>query len=111
MESDSLVNRTVSPVEFVPASIVSSDGFIPIRRRAKRKRARIFESSDIGNVDNCLVNDNNGNIASSENGEAVDIVTDDVTVIVKQVIAVLQITALPVIVTILLVVKLVTAVL
>ena len=29
MESDSSVNRTVSPVEFVPASIVSSDGFIP----------------------------------------------------------------------------------
>ena len=78
MESDSLVNRTVSPVEFVPASIVSSDGFIPIRRRAKRKRARIFESSDIGNVDNCLFNDDNGEIASSENGETVDSIIDDV---------------------------------
>ena len=76
MESDSLVNCTVSPVEFVPASIVSSDGFIPIRRRAKRKRARIFESSDI--VDNCLVNDNNGDIASSENGDTVDTIIDDV---------------------------------
>ena len=43
MESDSLVNRTVPPVYFVLASIASSDGFIPIRRRAKRKRARIFE--------------------------------------------------------------------
>ena len=31
MESESLVNRTVLSVEFVPASIVSSDGFIPIR--------------------------------------------------------------------------------
>ena len=50
-ESDSLVNRTVPPVEFVPASLVSSDGFLPIRRRAKRKRARIFESSDIANAD------------------------------------------------------------
>lgn len=78
MESDSLVNRTVPPVDFVPASIVSSDGFIPIRRRAKRKRARIFESSDIDNVDNCLVNDNNGDTASSENGQAVDIIIDDV---------------------------------
>ena len=78
IESDSLVNRTVPPVDFVPANIVSSDGFIPIRRRAKRKRARIFESSDIGNVDNCLVNDNNGDTASSENGEAVHIVIDDV---------------------------------
>ena len=58
MKSDSLVNRTVPPVESVPTSIGSSDGFIPIRRRTKRKRARIFESSDIGNVDNCLVNDN-----------------------------------------------------
>ena len=38
----------------------------------------IFESSGIGNVDNCLVNDNNGDTASSENGEAVDIITDDV---------------------------------
>ena len=46
MESDSLVNRTVLPVEFVPASIISSDGFIPIRRRAKRNCAMIFESSD-----------------------------------------------------------------
>ena len=78
MESDSLVNRTVLPVDFVPASIVSSEGFIPIRRKAKRKRARIFESSDIGNVDNCLLNDNNGDTASSENGEAVDIIIDDV---------------------------------
>ena len=78
VESDSLVNRTVLPVEFVPGSIVSSDGFIPIRRRAKRKRAGIFESSDIGNVDNCLVNDNNGDTASSENGETVDIIIDDV---------------------------------
>ena len=78
MESDSLVNRTVPPVEFVPASIVSSDGFLPIRRRAKRKLARIFESSDIGNVDNCLVNANNGDTASSENGETVDIIIDDV---------------------------------
>ena len=42
MEPDSLVNRTVPPVDFVPASIVSLDGFIPIRRRAKRKCARIF---------------------------------------------------------------------
>ena len=67
MESDSLVNRTVS-----------SDGFIPICRRAKRKRARIFESGDIGKVDNCLVNDNIGDTASSENGETVDIVIDDV---------------------------------
>ena len=41
-ESDSLVNRTVPPGEFVPASIVSSDGFILIRCRAKRKCARIF---------------------------------------------------------------------
>ena len=80
MESDSLVNRTVPPVHFVPASIVSSDGFIPIRRRAKRKRAGIFESSYIGNVDNCLVNDNNGDTASSENGEAVDIVIYDVNI-------------------------------
>ena len=71
MESDSLVNHRVPPVEFVPASIVSSDRFILIRRRAKRKRARIFESSDI-------VNDNNGDTASSENGEAVDIIIDDV---------------------------------
>ena len=78
MESDSLVNHTVPLVEFVPASIVSSDGFIPIRRRAKRKRARIFESCDIANVDNCLVNDNNGDTASGENGETVDIVIDDV---------------------------------
>ena len=78
MESDSLVNRTVPPVDFVPASIVSSDGFIPIRRRAKHKRVRIFESSDNGNVGNCLVNDNNGVTASSENGETVDIVIDDV---------------------------------
>ena len=78
MKSDSLVNRTVPPVEFVPTSIGSSDGFIPIRRRTKRKRARIFESSDIGNVDNCLVNDNNGGTASSENGETVDIIIDDV---------------------------------
>ncbi|XP_015778437.1 PREDICTED: uncharacterized protein DDB_G0288805-like [Acropora digitifera] len=78
MESDSLANRPVPPVEFVPASIVSSDGFIPIHRRPKRKRARIFESSDIGNDDNCLVNDNNGDTASSENGETVDITIDDV---------------------------------
>ena len=78
MESDSLANRTVPLVEFVPLSTVSLDGFIPIRRRAKRKRARIFESSDIGNVDNCLVNDNNGDTACSENGETVDIVIDDV---------------------------------
>ena len=78
MESDSLVNRTVPPFEFVPATTVSSNGFIPIRRRAKRKRARIFESSDIGNVYNCLVNDNNGDIASSENNETVDIIIDDV---------------------------------
>ena len=78
MESDSLVNRTVPLVDFVPASIVSSDGFIPIHRRDKRKRARIFESSDIGDVDNCLVNDNNGDTASSENGEAVDVIIDDV---------------------------------
>ena len=78
VESDSLVNRTVTPAEFVPAGIVSSDGFTPIRRRAKRKRARIFESSDNGNVDNCLVNDNNGETASSENDETVDIIIDDV---------------------------------
>ena len=51
VESDPLGNRRVPLVEFVPASTVSSDGFIPIRRRAKRKCARIFESSDIGNVD------------------------------------------------------------
>ena len=78
MESDSLVDRTVPAVDFVPASIVSSNGFTPIRRRAKRKPARIFESSDIGNVDNCLVNDNNGDTASNENGQAVDIIIDDV---------------------------------
>ena len=78
MESDYLANRPVPPVEFVPASNVSSDGFVPILRRAKRKRARIFESSDIGNVDNCLVNDNNGDIASSENGETVYSIIDDV---------------------------------
>ena len=78
MESDSLVNRTVPTVEFVPASTVCSDKFIPIRRRAKRKRARIFEGSDIGNVDKCWVNDNNGDTASSENGETVDIIIDDV---------------------------------
>ena len=78
MESDSLVNRTVLPVKSVPASIVYSDGFLPIRRRAKRKRARIFESSAIANVDNCLVNDNNGDTASSENRETVDIINDDV---------------------------------
>ena len=63
---------------FVPASTVSSDGFIPIRRRAKRKRARIFESSDIDKVNNCLVNDNNGDTASNENGETVDIIIDGV---------------------------------
>ena len=40
--------------------------------------ARIFESSDIGNVDNCLVNDNNGDTASSENGETIDIIIDAV---------------------------------
>ena len=78
MESDSSVNCPVPPVEFVPASIVSSDGFMQIRRRAKGKRARIFESNDIGNVDNCLVNDNNGDTASSENGETVDVIIDDV---------------------------------
>ena len=61
MESDSFVNLSVPPVEFVPASIISSDGFTPIRCRTKRKRARIFESSDIGNVANCLVNDDNNN--------------------------------------------------
>ena len=77
MESDSSVNRKVPPVELVPASIVSSDGFIPIRLRARRNRARIFESSDIGNVYNCLLN-NNGDTASSENGEAVDIIIYDV---------------------------------
>ena len=97
MESDSLVNRAVMnasalPVEFVPGSVVSSDGFLPIRRTAKRKRARIFESSDIGssddlggvgsffpgsgNVDNCGVND--CDTASSENGETVDIIIGDV---------------------------------
>ena len=70
--------RTVPPVEFVPASAVSSDGFIPIRLGAKCKRARVFESNDIGNVDNCLVNDNNGDTASSENGETVDIIIEDV---------------------------------
>ena len=79
MESDSLVNRTVPPVEFVPESIVSSDGLIPIHRRAKRKRARIFESSDIANVDNCLVNDNNDDTASSENRVTVDIIINDVS--------------------------------
>ena len=78
MESDSLVNRTVPPFEFVPASLVSSYGFLPIRCRAKRKRARIFESSDIANADSCLVNDNSGDTASSENGETVDIIIDDV---------------------------------
>ena len=46
MESDSLVNRTVPPVKFAPASIVSSDGFLPIRLRTKRKRARTFEGSE-----------------------------------------------------------------
>ena len=78
MESDSLVNRTVHPVEFVLESTVSSDGFILIRRRAKRKRPRIFESSDVGNVDNCFVIYNNGDTARSENGETVDIIIDDV---------------------------------
>ena len=72
------MNRTVPPVEFVPVSTVSSDRFIPIRRRAKRKRAKIFESSDIGNADNCLVNDNNGDTVISENGETVDIIIYDV---------------------------------
>ena len=72
------MNRTDPPGEFVPASIVSSDGFIPIRCRAKRKCARIFESSDIGNVDNCLVNGNNGDTASSEDGETIDIIIDNV---------------------------------
>ena len=83
MVSDSLVNRKVlnahvPPVEFVPASIVSSVGFLPIRSRAKRKRARIFESSDIGNakVNNCVVND--CDTASIENSETVDIIIDDV---------------------------------
>ena len=97
MESDSLVNRTVLnasalPVEFVPASVFSSDGFLPVRRRAKRKRARIFESTDIGssddlggggrfspgggNVDNCAVND--CDTASCENGETVNIIIGDV---------------------------------
>ena len=97
MESDFLVNRAVLngsalPVEFVPASVVSSDGFLPIRRRAKCKRARIFESSDIGfsndlggvgsfcpgsgNVDNCAVND--CDTSGSENGETVDIIIGDV---------------------------------
>ena len=78
MKFDSLVSRTVPAVEFVPASTVSSDGFKPIRRGANRKRARIFECSDIGNVDNCLVNDNKGYTASSEKGETVDITIDDV---------------------------------
>ena len=78
MESDSSVNRTVPPVEFFPASIVSSDGFLPIRGRAKHKRARIFESSDIANGDNCLVNDINGDTAGSENGYTVVIIIDDV---------------------------------
>ena len=97
MESDSLVNRAVLnasalPVEFVPASVFSSDGFLPVRRRARRKRARIFESTDIGssddlggvgrfspgsgNVDNCAVND--CDTASCENGETVDIIIGDV---------------------------------
>lgn len=72
--------------------MVSSGGFLSIRRRAKRKRARIFESSGIGSsddlagvgsfspsngaVDNCAVND--CNISSSENGETVDIIIGDV---------------------------------
>ena len=56
MQSDSLVNRAVLdapvlPVEFVPASVVSLDGFLLIRRRAKRKCARTFENSDIGSSD------------------------------------------------------------
>ena len=34
-----------------PACSVSSDGFQPILRRAKRKRAMILESSDIGSSD------------------------------------------------------------
>ena len=80
MESDSLVNRRVPP-DFAPASIVSSDGFMPICRRAKRKRARIFESRNIGNVNNCLVNDHNGDTASSENSQGVDFIIDDVKVI------------------------------
>ena len=97
MESDSFVNRTVSPVEFVPASIVSSDGLIPIRRRAKPKRAGIFESSDIGNADNCLV---------------ILIKIMAILPVVKTVRPlILLLMMLTVIVTILLVVKLVTAVL
>ena len=96
MESDSLVNRTVPPFEFVPASLVSSDGFLPIRRRAKRKRARIFESSDIANADSCLVND-------------IIVAILPVVKTVRPLILLLMMST--VIVTILLVVKLVTAVL
>ena len=84
MESDSLVNRKVlnahvPPVELVPVSIVSSDGFLPIRSRAKRRRARFFESSDIGTakVNNCVVND--CDTASIENSKTVDITIDDVS--------------------------------
>ena len=44
-------NASALPVEFVPVSVVSSDGFLPIHRRAKRKRPRIFESSDIVSSD------------------------------------------------------------
>ena len=78
IESDSLVNCIVFLLNLslqVSSPLVD---LYPFAAGPQRKRARIFESSDIGNVDNCLVNDNNGDTASSENGETVDIIIDDV---------------------------------
>ena len=86
IQSDSLVKRAVLytpvlPVKFVPASVVSLGGFLPPRRRAKRKRARICEGAILalqmilvvsavfllyGNVDKWAVNDCDA--GSSENG-------------------------------------------
>lgn len=53
MDSDSLVDRAVLdapvlPVQFALVSAFSSDGFQPSRRGAKRKCARIHESSGVG---------------------------------------------------------------
>ena len=46
-----VLDTPVLSVKFVPASVVSLDGFLTPRRRAKRKRARICEGSDIGSSD------------------------------------------------------------
>lgn len=109
-----VLDTPVLPVKFVPASVVSLDGFLLIRRMAKRKCARTFENSDIGssddlggvgsfspgsgNVDNCAVND--CNTASSKNGETVDIIIGGVNSasnnIAMLVTAVLRVTTLPV---------------